>query len=102
MKFYSRYVGSTIHVTVERFGTKAVEAVEFVGGCIDTEDPQRDDALNKAIEAHCAPIADRAGSNIFTRTDIDVEADVRKAQAEEIRKAAEVAQTKAVAAGLKT
>lgn len=101
MKFYFRIPNSTVRPTVERFGTKMVDEVQVIGNCIDTEDTDRDPLTNQALEVHLQQIANVPGSGVSTKSDSDIDAEVRHAMEADVRKAAEVAQSKLVAAGIK-
>lgn len=101
-KFYTRIPNSVIRVEVERHGAKLVEEVAFTGNCLNTDDDAiRDTALNAACELYLRGIANRPGTGISTSSDLDVDAAVREQKERDMREAAEAAQSKLVAAGIK-
>lgn len=101
MKFYSRIPGSFFRVTVAREGTPILEEVCFAGGLIDT-DEIKDKLLKEALEKELKKVADRPGVGISTKSDEDVDAEVKAQMAADMRAAAEAAHAKLVAAGGKT
>ena len=102
MKFYHRIPDSVIRVPVVRHGAGLLVEVAFTGGMIDTDDTVlRGEDVNLAVEAALLPLADQPGTGVSTASDSDVDAAVQKLKNEDIRKAAEAAQTKLVKAGEK-
>ena len=69
------------------------ESVSFIAGMLDTVDPQ--------VIAQLEQVVDKPGSGITSHSQENVSAEVQ-AMREDVRKAGDLAQTKAVAAGLST
>lgn len=106
MRYFS-IPGSLLRFTPYNKEAHILQAVEFDHeGCLDTEELVKLGLLSEqdaqALDEHLAPIADRPGSGVRTKSDTDVDAEVRSRMASEMRAAAEAAHRKMVAAGEKT
>lgn len=93
-------VGRKVYYSVVPFcniqvmrGPGYCESVSFIAGMLDTVDPQ--------VIAQLEQVVDKPGSGITSHSQENVSAEVQ-AMREDVRRAGDLAQTKAVAAGLST